>query len=86
MDPHSIIQRVVRILTLIDELPNKRDTPLAGDLKGDFDFWFDGGAGRVVTGYNEYLFEDGTRATNHTTRYLFITIEFKDGGLVSIKM
>ena len=48
---------VARILHLIATLPNRRETPIAADLSGNFDFWFDGGAARMVTGWTEYKFQ-----------------------------
>jgi hypothetical protein len=46
--------QVAEVLQLIATTPNTRKKPVAGDLPGEFDFWFDGGAGRFVTGWTEY--------------------------------
>ena len=66
--------QVAEVLQLIATTPNKRKKPVAGDLPGEFDFWFDGGAGRLITGWNEYDLADGTRATVASIPVLSITI------------
>jgi hypothetical protein len=75
--------QVARVLQLIATMPNKREKPISGDPPG-FDFWFDGGAGRIVTGWNEYDLADGTRATVGTIPTLSVTIQFSNGSRVSI--
>jgi len=77
--------QVAQVLQLIGALPNKRDRPTAGDLPGRFDFWFDGGAGQIVTGYNQYDFADGTRAIVVTSPVLEITLQFPNGSRVGIQ-
>ncbi len=56
--------RVAEILAIIAAPPNRRLEPAAGDLAGDFDFWFDGGAGRTHTGSQHYFFADGHKPTS----------------------
>ena len=77
--------RVAEVLQLISTLPNKREEPLSGDLPGRFDFWFDGGAGRIITGWNEYDLADGTRVTVGSIPALSVTIQFSNGSRVSIQ-
>src|SRR5215467_7687666 len=72
-------EQVAQVLRLIATLPNKRERPIAGDLPGTFDFWFDGGAGRIVTGWNEYDLTNGTRITVGSTPALSVAIEFPNG-------
>jgi hypothetical protein len=77
---------VARVLGCIAETPNGRSKPVQGDLAGTFDFWFDGGAGRVQTGNVEYEFSDGTRATvGAPLPVLSIVIEFANGCRVRIQ-
>lgn len=77
--------QVAHVLELIATLPNKRLQPVSGDLVGNFDFWFDGGAGQAVTGWNEYDLGDGTRVTVATIPLLSVTIQFSDGSRVAIQ-
>ena len=49
---------VGKILQAIAVMPNGTDRPVTGDLSGNFDFWFDGGAGRMITGWT-IEFADG---------------------------
>jgi hypothetical protein len=77
---------VARILQCIAMAPNRRDKPTAGDVAGTFDFWFDGGAGSIQTGYIEYTFADGTRATLAAPiPALSVTIVFPNGCRVRIQ-
>jgi len=56
-------KQVLDILGLMENQPNARRTPQPGDLPGQFDIWFDGGASITHTGtHTEYEFADGTRA------------------------
>lgn len=51
------------IIKLIESRPNRRDSPLAGDLTDyNYSVWFDGGAVIVQTGSTEYHFLDGSIA------------------------
>jgi len=77
--------RVAHILGVIATPPNRRKRPREGDLIGEFDEWFDGGALRFVTGYTEYEFSDGTRATVDVLLYLSVSIVFPNGERVYIR-
>jgi hypothetical protein len=76
---------IAGILNAIAQLPNRRTTPQAGDLKGDFDEWFDGGAKRIITGCTTYEFADGTSAHVYVYRFLSISIDFPNGETVRIR-
>lgn len=76
---------VAAILELIHSVPNRREKPLAGEVQGRFDFWFDGGACRVMTGWNEYTFADGVVAQVGVIPALSVTIRFPDGRRVHIQ-
>ena len=78
-------EQVAQVLFRIGAMPNKRERPIAGDLPGTFDFWFDDGAGRFITGWTEYVLADGTRVTVGTTPDLSVTIEFPNGSRVNIR-
>jgi hypothetical protein len=77
-------EAVARILLLIASVPNRRERPIEGDLPGAFDFWFDGGAARLITGWTEYELADGTRATVGVTPGLSVVIKFQNGRCVSV--
>ena len=77
-------QAVADVLRCIATPPNKRDKPMLGDLPGKFDFWFDGGAARIITGWTEYEFADGTRAKVDSLEGLFVTVSFPDGPRVRV--
>ena len=66
-------EQVAKVLQLIATMPNKRRQPIADDLPGTFDCWFDGGAGRIITGWNEYELADGTRVTVGSIPALSVT-------------
>jgi hypothetical protein len=77
---------VARVLELIAVLQNRRGSPDAGDLPGEFDFWFDGGAARIQTGWVEYQLLDGTRATvSDPVPALSVSIEFPNGCRVTVQ-
>jgi hypothetical protein len=76
---------VGRILLCIATPPNRREKPVPDDLTGLFDFWFDGGAARMITGWTQYEFADGTRARVDVTPRLSVVIQFQDGCCVSVK-
>ena len=40
-------EAVARVLQCIAEISNKREGRQVGDLEGDYDYWFDGGACKV---------------------------------------
>ena len=70
---------VGKILQTIAVTPNRRDRPRTGDLSGNFDFWFDGGAARMITGWTEFEFADGTRARVDVVPGLQVVVQFKNG-------
>src|SRR2546426_2432406 len=79
-------KQVADILRLIAEMPNRRDQRHDSDISGQFDFWFDSGACRVHTGWQEFLLEDGTRA--HVAcpiPSLSVSTEFPDGRRVTVE-
>ena len=61
-----------------------RQVAIAGDLSGDFDGWFDGGAFRSETGASVYTFADGSRARVGVHPWLAVVITFADGTEVSV--
>lgn len=75
---------VVRVLRLVAETPNRRKKPTVGDIAGQFDYWFDGGACRYVTGVTYFELNDGTRCSSAVSPQLSFTIRFPDGREVSI--
>jgi hypothetical protein len=92
MDTYKRFQRRVReeavadVLQRIATATNRREKPLPGDLQESFDFWFDGGAARIVTGYIEYQFADGTRATvGAPVPALSVSIQFPNGCCVTVQ-
>jgi hypothetical protein len=77
---------VEEILRCIVAPPNRRETPTEGDLQGEFDFWFDGGAYLPMTGSSEYVFANGIRArVAGPVPWLNIEILFPDGRRVDIQ-
>lgn len=61
-----------------------RQVPIAGDLSGEFDGWFDGGAFRSETGASVYTFPDGIRVRVGVHPWLALVITFADGTEVSV--
>lgn len=76
---------VAKILYCISDPPNIRRTPNGTDTEGQFDFWFDGGAARMITGHTEYEFRDGTRASVLVTPMLSVKIDFPNGSSVGVQ-
>jgi len=73
------------ILQRIALQPNRRLKPAEGDLIGDFDFWFDGGAARTHTGSQHYYFADGTEAHRVLpAAWLNVNIVFPNGEIVDV--
>jgi hypothetical protein len=58
----DVIAKLGKLLTLMSAHKNYRDKPLAHDLDGDFDQWFDGGAVKYDTGISKWTLADGTTA------------------------
>jgi hypothetical protein len=77
---------VARILGLIANPPNLREHPNEGDVPGNFQAWFDGGAIRVDTGTKTYFLADGTRILLLApVTWLSAEIRFPDGNLVIVR-
>jgi hypothetical protein len=75
---------VARVLNIITPVRNQRKAPRAGDLPGEFDFWFDGGACRLQTGVTTYALLDGTTVCYFVTPVLSVRIQYPDGRSVSV--
>jgi hypothetical protein len=75
---------VTRVLSVIDSTPGLRSEPRRGDLRGEYDRWFDGGAIRIVTGWNEYHFSDDTVAIVPSSPILHVEIRLPTGAYVSV--
>jgi len=78
------LRTVLRQLSSIDSPPSLRSVPKPGDLNGKFDQWFDGGALKVVTGWSEYHFSDGTLAIVPTTATLLIEMRLPSGAYIIV--
>ncbi len=77
---------IANILTLIATKPNQRSTAKSGDMVGNFDSWFDGGAvSQREKGITNYRFDDGTRAYVNTLDKPSTTIEFTTGKSIHIQ-
>ena len=78
---------VAAILGVLAAPPNRRDEPIEGDLEGEYDFWFDGGACLMQTGFSTYEFADGTEVVSHHKLpwRLDLEISFEDGRTVKIR-
>jgi hypothetical protein len=78
-------QLLAGILELLADPPNYRRQPRPGDLAGDFDGWFDGGAVRYLTSIVEYHFADGVRASIHDLSMQTVHVLFPDGAQLTIE-
>ena len=76
---------VGRILTLIGARPNARRRPRPGDVTGDFDLWFDGGALRTRDGVQSYQLGDGTKITRAPGDRLALDIELPGGERIRVE-
>jgi len=77
---------VADVLKLIANEPQRRSAAVTGDLAGQFDYWFDGGAAKIETGYIVYRFADGTTAlVGNPIPLLSISIEFPNGCRVRVE-
>lgn len=76
---------IARILSLIHAPPNLRQQPRPGDIEGDFDEWFDGGARQFVTGHTQYQFSDGSSAVVQVTPKLHLSIRCSNGETVHLQ-
>lgn len=75
---------VARILAIIGDPPNPRKLRQPGDLEGDFDEWFDGGAIRHHTGHTYYTLGDGTLAVVGVFPWLDVSIRLPDDTQVHV--
>jgi hypothetical protein len=78
-------KEVADVLNMIHAARNMRFRPLPGDLKGDYDGWFDGGAIKTETGCTEYHFKNGVTARVPVILTLCVSIRFPDGRRVTIE-
>jgi hypothetical protein len=74
-----------RILSTIASPPGLREQPRPDDLQGNFHMWFDGGAIRIVTGWEEFHFGDGTLAVLSGSLLFGLSIRLPSGTWVTIK-
>lgn len=81
LDLHAIADR----LATIASPPRERNERYNGDVDGAFDRWFDGGAIKIVTGWNEYHFADGTLAIVATSSMLLhIEMRLPNGSYLTV--
>jgi hypothetical protein len=76
--------KVILVLSSIEQPPGLRSEPRPGDLKGEFDQWFDGGAIKHITGYSEYHYTDGTLAVVPVVPVLNVEIRLPSGECVTV--
>ena len=77
---------LAHVLDLLAKQPNPRERALPGDLPGQFDYWFDGGACRVQTGWKEFEFLDGTVAElGSPIPALYLKVTFPNGRRVLVQ-
>jgi hypothetical protein len=72
------------ILSSIADPPRLRRQPREGDLQGRFDEWFDGGATKIITGWKEYHFANGTVAVVPVSATLQADIRLPNGHFVKV--
>jgi hypothetical protein len=73
------------ILQRIGRPANLRSERREGDIEGDYDRWFDGGAVKHTTGVSEFILDDGSRASVAVTPLLSIEIHLTDGRRVHVR-
>lgn len=73
------------ILATIADPPGLREQPRPQDPQGDFHRWFDGGAIRVVTGWEEFHFADGTLAVLSSSLLFGLSVRLPLGTWVTVK-
>lgn len=59
--PPADLSALVHVLSLVARAP-RRTEPRPGDIEGDYDAWFDGGAMSHDTDFNRFHFADGAEA------------------------
>jgi hypothetical protein len=80
----QVFAHVARILTAMSDPPNPRTMPNRGDLQGNFDLWFDGGAVKHDTGISRYAFTDGASAVTGSSLRLAVEIELPGGRRIDV--
>ena len=85
VSPSEVLEK----LSVICSPPHYRERPAHGDLKGRFDFWFDGGACSMETGgITTYQFKNGDKVVVYDLcirpHTLEIVMSFSDGRQVAI--
>lgn len=78
------LTRIGRLLAQVEELGEVRTRPAPGDLAGDFDGWFDGGAFKDDTGSRTYFLLDGTTIGVTPFSLLPVRITFPEGAVVTV--
>jgi hypothetical protein len=78
-------QAVANILNCIAILPNYREERQTDDLNGDYTYWFDHGACKIMRGGKRFVFKDGTKADLAELPLLSLTINFPDGRVVVVQ-
>lgn len=77
---------VAAALRTIAAPPDARSRPRPGDLDGEYDQWFDGGAIRIGTGVTTYVFASGVQASvAASVPFLSVVIRFPDGTVVNVQ-
>ena len=76
---------VSEVLNMLAGARNTRQQPGPGDLPGEFDAWFDGGAIKWETGCTQYFFANGVTARVPVIPTLCVSIRFPDGRRVAIE-
>lgn len=84
MSEKNVMEVIGEILCKIGDRSNRRSKPRNGDLEGDYDAWFDGGAVKYITGSTEYYFQDGSKAMVGVLPYLSVYIELADGSKITV--
>jgi len=84
MFDERVMAQVGKMLTLMSAPPRYRTSSIEGDLRGDYDGWFDGGAVKIDTGVTTYTFEDGARARTGSWLATSMDITLADGSAVTV--
>jgi hypothetical protein len=72
-------------LTVIAAPPNQHEALLEGDVEGNYDFGFAGGAGVYITGSTRYVFRDGATAEVAMVPRFSVHVGFPDGRQVAVR-
>jgi hypothetical protein len=79
------VAEIARLIAFAQNERNRRNRPLPGDLEGEFDQWFDGGAVQWVTGVTRYFFHNGATARTPIMPPFDTYVYFPDGRSVTIR-